>query len=76
MFLAAEIATEAEIAVLLRMRMDQFRDLRLTRLPLDNEAISKELGVTLERVYNLRFKAGKRLKSLLAEIIPQKKWSM
>jgi RNA polymerase sigma factor (sigma-70 family) len=76
LFLAAEIATEAEIAVLLRMRMDQFRDLRLTRLPLDNEAISKELGVTLERVYKLRFKAGKRLKSLLAEIIPQKKWSM
>ena len=76
LFLAAEIATEAEIAALLRMTMDQFRDLRLTRLPLDNEAISKELGVTLERVYKLRFRAGKRLKSLLAEIIQQKKWPM
>ncbi|MEK6321023.1 MAG: sigma-70 family RNA polymerase sigma factor [Acidobacteriota bacterium] len=74
--LAAEIATESEIALHLRMGMDQFRDLRLNRLPLDNEGISKELGVTVERVYKLRYRAGKRLKSLLSEIIPQKKWPM
>jgi DNA-directed RNA polymerase specialized sigma24 family protein len=45
-------------------------------LPLDNETISKELGVTLERVYKLRFRAGKRLKSLLDEINSKKKWPM
>jgi hypothetical protein len=76
LFLAAAIATEAEIAALMGMSLDRFRDLRLNRLPLDNQGISKELGVTVERVYKLRFRAGKRLKLLLAEIIPQKKWTM
>jgi RNA polymerase sigma factor (sigma-70 family) len=76
LLVGAEIATEEEIALLLGMTLDEFRYLRLNRLPLDNETISKELGVTLERVYKLRFRAGKRLKSLLDEINSKKKWPM
>jgi RNA polymerase sigma factor (sigma-70 family) len=73
LLLAAGLTTEAEIAPLLGMTLDQFRDLWL-KLPLDSKSISQELGVTLERVYKLRFRAGKRLKSYLAEIMPEKKW--
>jgi len=76
LLVGAEIATEDDIAMLLGMTLDEFRYLRLNRLPLDNETISKELGVTLERVYKLRFRAGKRLKSLLDEINSKKKWPM
>ncbi len=76
LFLAAAIATEAEIAALMGMTLDRFRDLRLNRLPLDNEGISKILGIKVERVYKLRFRAGKRLKLLLAEVITEKKWTM
>jgi len=76
LLVGAEIATEEEIALLLGMTLDEFRYLRLNRLPLDNETISKELGVTLERVYKLRFRAGKRLKLLLEEINSKKKWPM
>jgi len=76
LLVGAEIATEEEIALLLGMTLDEFRYLRLNRLPLDNETISKELGVTLERVYKLRFRAGKRLKSLLVEINSKKKRPM
>jgi RNA polymerase sigma factor (sigma-70 family) len=76
LLLAAEITTESEMAKLLAMSLDEFRDLRLKKLPLDNKDISKKLGVTVERVYKLRYRAGKHLKSLLAEIIPQKKWTL
>jgi hypothetical protein len=74
--LAAEIATESEIAIRLAMTPEEFEELRLDKLPLDNEDISKQLGVTVERVYKLRYRAGKHLKSLLAELIPQKKNTM
>jgi RNA polymerase sigma factor (sigma-70 family) len=67
LFLAAKIVTEAEIAPLLGISVDQFRDLWLNRLPLDNESIAQELGMKIERVYKLRFQAGKRLKALLSE---------
>jgi hypothetical protein len=76
LLVGAEIATEEEIALLLGMNLDEFRYLRLNRLPLDNGTIGKELGVTLERVYKLRFRAGKRLKSLLDEINSKKKRPM
>lgn len=66
LFLAAKIVTEAEIAQMLGISTDQFRDLWLNRLPLDNESIAKELGIKIERVYKLRFQAGKRLKTLLS----------
>jgi hypothetical protein len=65
LFLAAKIVTESEIAQLLEISIDQFRDLWLNRLPLDNESIAQELGIKVERVYKLRFQAGKRLKALL-----------
>lgn len=54
------------------MTPDEFEELRLKKLPLENEEISKQLGVTIERVYKLRYRAGKHLKLLLAELIPQK----
>jgi len=57
LLLAASITTEAELALLLDMTLVQFRDL-WQRLPLDNESLSKELGVTVERIYKLRFRAG------------------
>jgi RNA polymerase sigma factor (sigma-70 family) len=66
LFLAARIVTETEIVHLLGISIDQFRDLWLNRLPLDNESIAKELGIKIERVYKLRFQAGKRLKALLS----------
>src|SRR5262249_933076 len=74
LFLSAEITSEAGIGVYWDKTLEEVRDLRLNRLPLDNDEISKELGVTIERVYKLRFRAGKRLKSLLAEVILQKKY--
>ena len=76
LLLGAEITTESELATLLALTPDEFVELRLNRLPLDNDAISKELGVTVERVYKLRYRAGKSLKSLIAQISPQKKWPM
>jgi hypothetical protein len=66
LFIAAKIVTEREIAELLDMSLEQFRDLWLNRLPLDNDGISSELGVTVERVYKLRCQAGKRLKKFLS----------
>jgi RNA polymerase sigma factor (sigma-70 family) len=66
LFLAAKIVTEDEIARLLEISIDQFRELWLNHLPLDNESIAKELGIKIERVYKLRFQAGKRLKAFLA----------
>jgi DNA-directed RNA polymerase specialized sigma24 family protein len=76
LLLGAEITTESELASLLALTLDEVVDLRLNRLPLDNEEISRELHVTVERVYKLRYRAGKYLNSLLAEIIPQKRWRM
>ena len=66
LFLAAKIITEAEIAQLLEISIDQFRELWMNRLPLDNESIAQELGIKIERVYKLRFQAGKRLKTFFA----------
>jgi RNA polymerase sigma factor (sigma-70 family) len=66
LFLAVKIVTASQIAEQLDLSMDQFQDLLLTRLPLDNESIAKELGIKVERVYKLRFQAGKRLKVLLS----------
>lgn len=66
LFLAAKIVTASQIAELLDLTTDQFQDFWLTRLPLDNESIAEELGIKVERVYKLRFQAGKRLKVLLS----------
>lgn len=66
LFLAARVVSESEIAELLGMPVEEFQDLRLNRLPLDNESIAGELGIKVERVYKLRFKAGKRLKKFLS----------
>ena len=66
LFLAAKVVTEPQIAQLLGMSIEQFQELWLRKLPLDNESIAKELGITVERVYKLRFQAGKRLKKFLA----------
>jgi RNA polymerase sigma factor (sigma-70 family) len=68
LLLAARIATEMELAEHLRMSLEELRDLRSNRLPLNNEEISNELGVTIQRVYKLRFRAGQRLKSSLAKL--------
>ena len=72
LLLHAEITTKAEVAGLLGMTQDQFRDLRFNRLPLDNKGISQELGIKLDQVYKLRVRAGKRLELLLAEIDSKK----
>ncbi len=66
LFLAAKIVTASQIADQLDLSMDQFQDLLITKLPLDNESIAKELGIKVKRVYKLRFQAGKRLKVLLS----------
>jgi len=66
LFLDAEITTESEIARLLEMTIDQFHDLCVNRLPMDNESVAKELGVKVEGVYKLRCQAGKLLKKLLS----------
>ena len=68
LLLDAEITTKTEVARLLGLTRDRFLDLRWNRLPLDIKDISNELGITIDRVYKLRFWAGKRLDSLLAEI--------
>ena len=68
LLLDAEVTTKGDVAALLGMTQDEFLDLRLNWLPLDNKAISKQLGITINRVYKLRFQAGKRVKLLLAEI--------
>lgn len=66
LFLAAKVVTESQIAKLLNMSIEQFREFWLRKLPLDNESIAKELGITVERVYKLRFQAGKRLKKFIS----------
>ena len=66
LFLAAKIVTTSQIAEMLDLTTDQFQDVWLTKLPLDNESIAEELGIKVERVYKLRFQAGKRLKVLLS----------
>ena len=65
LLLDAKVTTKTEVAGLLGMTREQFRDLRFNRLPLDNKEISKELGIKLEQVYKLRRRAGKRLELLL-----------
>jgi hypothetical protein len=67
LFISAKIATEAEIAQLLDLPLEEFRDLWLKRLPLDNETIAREIGVKLKRVYKLRSLAGNRLRKFLSE---------
>jgi RNA polymerase sigma factor (sigma-70 family) len=66
LFLAARIVSESEIAKFLGMPIEEFQDLCLNRLPLDNESIARDLDIRIERVYKLRFQAGKRLKKFLA----------
>jgi RNA polymerase sigma factor (sigma-70 family) len=66
LFLAAKIVTAAQVAESLDLSIEQFQGLWLNRLPLDNESIAKELNIKVERVYKLRFQAGKRLKNFLA----------
>ncbi len=67
LFLAAKIVTASQIAEMLDLTTDQFQGAWLARLPLDNESIAEELGIKVERVYKLRFQAGKRLKVLLSK---------
>ncbi len=66
LFLASKIVTESQIVRLLGISTEQFQDLWLRKLPLDNESIAKELKIKIERVYKLRCQAGKRLKKLLS----------
>src|SRR5215213_2326513 len=68
LFLATKIVTESQIARLLGISIEQFQDLWLRRLPLDNESIAKELEIKIERVYKLRYQAGKRLKNSLSRL--------
>ena len=68
LFLAAKIVTASQIAELLDLSADQLLNVWIARLPLDNETIAKELGIKVERVYKLRFQAGKRLKVLLSRM--------
>jgi hypothetical protein len=72
LFLAARIVTEAQVAEVLGMSLEEFRSLWLNSLPLDNDTISRALGVKIERVYKLRCQAGKRLKGFLSEIAQEK----
>jgi hypothetical protein len=72
LFLAARVVTELQVAEVLGMSLQHFRDLWLNSLPLDNESISRALGVKVERVYKLRCEAGKRLKRFLSEIEQEK----
>lgn len=66
LFLATKIVTESQIAQLLGISIAEFQDLWLSKLPLDNESIARELGIKVERVYKLRCQAGKRLKNSLS----------
>ena len=66
LLLDAEITTESELAALLKISIDQFRELCVNMLPLDNETIAKEMGIKVEKVYKLRCQAGKQLKRLLS----------
>lgn len=67
LFLAARIVTAPQVAELLDLSVDQFQDLLLKRLPLDNESIAGEMGIKVERVYKLRSQAGKRMKKFLSQ---------
>ena len=66
LFLAARIISEPLIAQLLGLTIEKFQELWLNSLPLDNESIARELGIKIERVYKLRFQAGKRLRKFLS----------
>jgi hypothetical protein len=72
LFVAARIVTEPQVAELLGMSLEDFRDLWLNDLPLDNDSIARALGVRIERVYKLRCQAGKRLRAFLSEIRQEK----
>jgi hypothetical protein len=47
-------------------------DLLLERLPMENDEIAIRLGITLDRLYKLRYRAGKRVKAALAETMRRK----
>src|SRR5262249_54879701 len=67
-FIETKIVSEREFARLMHMTLEESRELRRTALPLDNLSISTQLGVSVERVYKLRCRAGKRLERFLSEL--------
>lgn len=72
LFLDAKITTSDEIAVLLEMTHEDFDELRAKRLPLDNEAIAEEVGVSGDKVYKLRHLAARRVKGFLNQVFVEK----
>jgi RNA polymerase sigma factor (sigma-70 family) len=66
LFLHVEVTTEEEVALLLDVSPEEFTDLLFHRLPLGNEEIAEQLGIPLDRLYKRRYRAGKRLKTLLS----------
>lgn len=67
LFIDAKITTDSEVASLLEMTLAEFLDLCANRLPMDNDAVARELGIKVQRVYKLRCEAGKRLKKILSD---------
>jgi RNA polymerase sigma factor (sigma-70 family) len=68
LFLHCEITTEEEVARLLDVSPEELTDLVLYRLPLENEEIAEQLGITLNRLYRRRYRAGIRLKAVLTDM--------
>lgn len=72
MFLDIDIATKEQIAEVLGISVDDLTELRQRGLPLDNDRIAKELGVTLDRLYRRRYRAGMRLKVAIADMMKKR----
>jgi hypothetical protein len=68
LFLHCEITTGEEVARLLDVSSEELTDLVLYRLPLENEEIAEQLGITLDRLYRRRYRAGMRLKAVLTDM--------
>lgn len=72
MFMSVGAATEIEIADVLGVSLDGLSRLLQDALPMENDEIAMRLGVTLERLYKLRYRAGKRVRAALAEMLGTK----
>lgn len=72
MFISVGAATEIEVADVLGASLDEMKRLLMDGLPLGNDEIAMRLGITLERLYKLRYRAGKRVRAALAEMMGTK----
>jgi len=72
MFIAVRAAQEEDVARVLGVSNEALTDLLLEHLPMENHEIALRLGITLDRLYKLRYRAGKRVKAALAETMQRK----